>query len=148
MHSSVSTDTKLQIASLLRTDNQRIILKTQKVQFQKDCGAYAIAFATDLAYGNNPASREYEQTKLWSHFLEYLSLKQIVPFPSKPIKPGKPKSEYIYIFCTCCMPAEADIHMAQCTICKECYHKSCEHIPDTVFRDPNCDWKCTMCVKG
>ena len=32
-------------------------------QFQNgasDCGAYTIAFATDLAYGNNPASREYE----------------------------------------------------------------------------------------
>ena len=103
MHSSVSTDTKLQIASLLCTGNQRITLKIQKVQFQKgafDCGAYAIAFATDLAYGNNPASREYEQTKLQSHFLECLSKKKIVPFPSKPIKPGTPKSEYIYIFCT------------------------------------------------
>ena len=71
MHSSVSTDTKLQIASLLRTGNQRITLKIQKVQFQKEAsyyGVYAIAFATDLAYGNNPASREYEQTKLRSHF--------------------------------------------------------------------------------
>ena len=71
VHSSVSTDTKLQIASLLRTGNQRITLKIQKVQFQKEASyyaVYAIAFATDLAYGNNPASREYEQTKLRSHF--------------------------------------------------------------------------------
>ena len=63
--SSVSTDTKVQIASLLRTGNQRITLKIQKVQVQKGasvCDAYAIAFATDLAYGNNPASREYEQS--------------------------------------------------------------------------------------
>ena len=85
VHSLVSTDTKLQIASLLRTGNQRITLKIQKVQFQKgasDCDAYAIAFATDLAYGNNPASREYEQTKLQSHYLECLSKKKIVPFPS------------------------------------------------------------------
>ena len=62
VHSSVSTDIKLQV-SLLRTGNQRIALKIQKVQFQNrasDCGAYTIAFATDLAYGNNPASREYE----------------------------------------------------------------------------------------
>lgn len=128
----------MQIAFLLHTGNQRITLKIQKVQFQEgasDCGAYAIAFAIDLAYGNNPASREYEQTKLQSHFLECLSNKQIVPFPSKPIKPGKPKSEYIYIFCTCRMRAEADKHMAQCTICKEWYHKSCEHIPDAVFSD-------------
>ena len=151
VHSSVSTDTKLQIASLLRTGNQRITLKIQKLLFQKgasDCSADAISFATDLAYGNNPASREYEQTKLQSHFLECLSKKQIVQFPSEPIKPGKPKSEYIFIFCTCRMPAEADTQMSRCTICKEWYHKSCEHIPDAVFRDPNCDWKCTMCVKG
>ena len=89
----MSTDTKLQ---MLCTGNRRITLKIQKVQFQNgasDCGAYA--FATDLAYGNNPASREYEQTKLRSHFLECLSKEQIVPFPLKPIKPGKPKSEYI-----------------------------------------------------
>ena len=46
------------------------------------------------------------------------------------------------------MPAEADIHIAQCAICKEWYHKSCEHIPDAVFRDPNCGWKCCIGVKG
>ena len=64
VYSSVSTDTKIQIASLLHTGNQKITLKIHKVQFQdkdSDCGAYSIAFATDLAYGNNPASREYEQ---------------------------------------------------------------------------------------
>ena len=43
------------------------------------------------------------------------------------------------------MPAEADTHMFQCTICKEWYHKSCEHIPDAVFRDPICDWN-ALCV--
>ena len=48
--------------------------------------------------------------------------KQIVSFPSKPIMPGKPKSECIYIFCPCRIPAEADIRMAQCPICKEWYH--------------------------
>ena len=36
VHSSVSTDTKLQIASLLRTDNQRITLKIQKCSFKKE----------------------------------------------------------------------------------------------------------------
>ena len=35
VHSSVSTDTNLQITSLLRTGNERITLKIQKVQFQK-----------------------------------------------------------------------------------------------------------------
>ena len=73
VYSYVSTDTKIQIASLLHTGNQRITLKIHKVQFQdkaSDCGVYSIAFATDLAYGNNPASREYEQTKFRSHFLE------------------------------------------------------------------------------
>lgn len=150
VHTSVSTDTKLQIASLLHTASKRITLKIQKVQFQKgasDCGAYSIAFATDLAFGNSPATLEYEQSKLRSHFLECLSKRHIVPFPSKPIKPGKPKSEYIYVFCTCRMPAEADTHMTQCTMCKEWYHKSCEHIPDSVFEDTDCEWKCTVCLK-
>ena len=30
---------------------------------------YTVAFATDLAFGNNPASREYEQNMLQSYFL-------------------------------------------------------------------------------
>ena len=118
VYCSVSTDTKIQIASLLHVGNQRITLKIHKVQFQdrdSDCGVYSIAFATDLAYGNNPASREYEQTKLRSYFLECLSTKQIVPFPSK--SPGRPKTEYIYVFCICRMLAETDKHMAQCTKC-------------------------------
>ena len=110
----MSTDTKLQIASLLRTDNQRIILKIPKVQFQKrasDCGAYAITFTMIcIAYGNNPSSHEYEQTKLQSHFLETISIKAN--------KAREAQIENIYIYSARCMPAEADIHMAQCTICK------------------------------
>ena len=62
---------------MLRTGNQRITLKIQKVQFQKgasDGGSYAVAFATDLAYDKNPASREYELTvKLRLHILECVS---------------------------------------------------------------------------
>ena len=53
------------------------------MQFQEgasNCGVYSISFATDLAYGNNPACHEYEQTKLRLHFLEWLSRKQIAPF--------------------------------------------------------------------
>ena len=53
VYSSVSTDTKIQIASLLHTGNHRITLKIHKVQIQdraSDCGVYSIAFATDLAY--------------------------------------------------------------------------------------------------
>ncbi|KAL5506569.1 hypothetical protein EMCRGX_G008241 [Ephydatia muelleri] len=59
----------------------------------------AIAFATDVAYGNNPASHEYEQTKLRSHFLECLSKKQIVPFPSKPIKPCRKAQIRAHVVC-------------------------------------------------
>ena len=53
VYSCVSTDTKIQIASLLHTGNQKITLKIHKVQFQdkaSDCGVYSIAFATDFAY--------------------------------------------------------------------------------------------------
>ena len=57
--------------------------KNVEEQFQEeafDFGVHAVAFATDLAYDNNPASREYEQR--YSHIF---MKKQFVPFSSKPI---------------------------------------------------------------
>ena len=47
----------LQTASILRTKSDNIVLEVERTQFQLgkvDCGLFAIAFATEFCYGNNP----------------------------------------------------------------------------------------------
>ena len=85
------TTTLSQIAAVMCCPDTSITLKVEKTQFQKggsDCGLFAIAFATDLCHGNNPASYRYDQDKLRSHLLECLRLKKMTPFPSQLHRPG------------------------------------------------------------
>lgn len=44
VYSSVSTDTQIQIASLLHTGNQRIKLKIHKVQFQVEASDWCVRY--------------------------------------------------------------------------------------------------------
>ena len=60
-------DTIRQIASLLCTKSSTIVLKIHKTQLQvgsSDSGLFAIAYATELAFGRNPASTEYFQKQM------------------------------------------------------------------------------------
>ena len=68
----------------------------------------------------------------------------MTPFPSNNIQPGKPKTEYLYVYCHCRMPDDGEERMAQCTGCKEWYHESCENIPQAIFKDDSNDWKCKV----
>ena len=122
-----------------RLQQDFITLKVRLDHQTVDCGVFAIAFATDLAFGLNPASHHYEQDELRPHFIECLKSEQMAPFPSKNIQPGKPKTEYLYVYCHCRMPDDGEERMAQCTGCKEWYHESCESIPQAVFKDDSND---------
>ena len=139
---TIPMDVKMQIAALLCCTSSRITTRFHKTQSQigsSDCGVFAIAFATDLAFGLKSASHHYEQDKLRPHFLECLKSEQMTPFPSKKIQPGKPKTEYLYVYCYCRMPNDGEERMAECTVCKEWYHESCENIPQAVFTDSSND---------
>ena len=142
---STSEDAKRQIAALLRTKDNQIELRIQKVQYQKQCtdsGIFAVAFATDLAHGCNPSKCKYKKDLLWSHFWQCLSKERMTPFPSTAIKNGAHKTEYINVHCTCRLP-ENEL-MVQCSECKERYHTSCIDItpPDTL----HWKWKCSICT--
>ena len=55
LYSTVSVDTKMQVASLMCSNESTIVFNY--------C-VFAVAFATDLAFGNEPASVHYEQKSL------------------------------------------------------------------------------------
>lgn len=53
-----TNETEMQAASIVSS------IVPLKIQFQKgnaDCGLFAVAYATDLAFGSGPASFKYEQ---------------------------------------------------------------------------------------
>ena len=84
--SIIPMDIKKQIAALLCCSSSRITTRFHNTQSQigsSDCRGFAVAFATDLAFGLNPASHHYEQDELRPHFIECLKSEQMAPFPSK-----------------------------------------------------------------
>lgn len=148
MYNFTTPETKMQVASILCSAEHRITFKVHKIQFQKgtmDCGLFAIAYATDLAFGNDPASFNYEQGALRTHFVNCISNDELVPFPKEVIGYTRPKTESINIYCSCRLPDNYVEKMVKCITCNEWYHKSCEEIPASVFNNVKKLWKCLKC---
>ena len=52
-------------------------------QGSKDCGLFAIAYATEIAYGHDPSSFIFDQSKLRQHLHDCLISKSLTRFPKK-----------------------------------------------------------------
>ena len=48
-----------------------------------DCGIYAIAYATELAFGHDPTNFTFDQSQLRDHLLHCLRSRTITRFPKK-----------------------------------------------------------------
>ena len=54
---TAGTSLALQTATIMKTELDNIVLEVERAQLQQgkvDCGLYAIVFATEFCYGNNP----------------------------------------------------------------------------------------------
>ena len=149
LYTSTTTSTRMSVAALAETSKHQITVQIAATQFQKggtDCGVYAIAYATDLCHGNNPASYRYNQDKMREHLLQCFKERKLTPFPSVCIRGPKPiNTEKIDVFCTCRLPHMVDEPMAFCPCCREWYHSTCEDIPKYIFTNKNAKWKCSRC---
>ena len=146
--STTLDSTKMQIATIMHTSANRLKRIVEKTQFQVgvvDCGLYAIAYATDLCIGNNPASYRYVQHKMRPHLLECFEKKLFTPFPSQISRPGRPTCEVVNVYCACRLPRNGE-DMARCINCWEWFHHSCQKIPEAVFSDLSIKWKCSKCI--
>ena len=47
-----------------------------------DCGLFAVAFITHLAYGLNPCHYNFKQCVLRKHFLKRIDQEKMLPFPT------------------------------------------------------------------
>ena len=65
-------------------DNATLIIEKINVQKQKggnDCGLFAIAFATALAFGQSPWDHSYIQESMREHLLKCFKNNRMRPFP-------------------------------------------------------------------
>ena len=56
-------------------------MPVQKQNGSKDCGVFAIAMMTSIAYGEDPQNVTYDQDNLRVHLLDCFTRKNMVLFP-------------------------------------------------------------------
>ena len=83
-----SEDLMKQITVLYSVDIKTVptVLKAEIRSIQqgsKDCGLFAIAYATEIAYGHDPSSFIFDQSKLRPHLHDCLISKSLTRFPKK-----------------------------------------------------------------
>ena len=57
------------------------VIKTQKQKGNKDCGLFAIAMATAIAFGNDPSRQSFCQDLMRAHLVDCLKNEQFSMFP-------------------------------------------------------------------
>ena len=102
-----------QIASFSNCRNPELQIQIQGVQQQNnsiDCGLFAAAFATSLAFGQDPSKVQYDAAKLRSHLLKCLKNKEMEPFPTIDSKEQYLKCPFrtatVELFCSCQCPTD------------------------------------------
>lgn len=145
---ALSSQTKRQIASILMTSEKSIEVHFIDVQIQSgrsDCGLFALAFATSLCAGVNPAELCYIQHEFRSHVFKCLENRKITHFPTRQRKMTiKIRGQTsIEVHCTCRQPEHG--RMISCNSCLAWFHKDCVKPPKAAWIKKNSIWQCTLC---
>ncbi|CAB4019209.1 Calcium-responsive transcription factor, partial [Paramuricea clavata] len=136
---------------LLRHSGCTMTFLNEKVQKQigvSECGLFALAFATDLCYGFDPANQHYDQTIMRQHYVNCLESKAMVPFPKTTKRVSCHATcikTQVDIFCICRQPDDHKQYV-QCFRCQEWYHPTCAGIPTTVINSKK-RWRCRKYIK-
>ena len=149
---------KQQLASFLciQSAEMKVVMRSVQQANSVDCGVFAIAFATALAFGEDPSKLRFDVSKMRTHLVECLKATKMSPFPELKVGAGdivlsKRKLYTVELFCSCRMPyekpkSEADL-MAQCGGCKEWFHQKCEKIALEIFKASGLNFFCSSCLK-
>ena len=144
----ISSRTKEQIAAILFSEKEEIQLQFKPVQEQHgtaDCGVFAVAFATALCSGKDPAEIHFIQHQLRPHLKKCLIENMITEFPQlqRKRKARGGRIEQFKIFCRCRQPEVG--RMIQCDSCHNWFHDVCIETDSLVWKDLDCAWFCDEC---
>lgn len=126
------------LAWLLYYEGKEIVVEWASAQRQRrasDYGAFAIAFATELCWGFNPSSRLYNQFTLRQNIADCFSKRVMTPLSSKQKSVAETitQCKSYKVYCLCRQPWFKDEDMAQCSKCREWYHRHHANIPSSCF---------------
>ena len=93
LHLRLPTSLKCIIADLLHTNEGSILVQYMHMQDQgggSDCGLFAIATATTICNGQDPAALQFDQSHMRQHLLNAFETNILMPFPSRKVAKRKP----------------------------------------------------------
>ena len=147
-----SNDTMETVAKLIMSDHDDIEFTVMHTQLQgenPDCGAFAVAFATSLLFGEDPTQLEYDETTVRDHLRQCLTNQNFAPFPSKPHFRSSAfvTSSQLQIYCLCRCPDNGTM-MIECEKCQMWFHAHCVGLRTQRQRKEAANsWVCTKCAK-
>lgn len=132
----VSRCVEMAICSIFRPQAEFMNFDIIDVQCQpngwSDCGLFAIAFATELVHGHDPATSHFDTTSLRQHLMDGLEKSHLSRFTSTKRKVGLGKRVRKFhkeqIYCVCRTVNDPERPMLQCSSCKRWYHHDCVDI--------------------
>ena len=148
-YTSVSADTFQVVARLVQCAEPSFQIQVMNISKQRgavDCGLYAIAVLTSLAFDQDPTTFVYDQQAMRPHLITSFEEMKIAPFPV--LKHRRPadkvsKVEECILHCYCRMPDDG-YEMVCCDLCDAWHHKAC--VNDSYCKDSS--WLCAHCSKN
>ena len=144
---NITSSMEIQLAECYQTlaTDRTLAVELPPAQTQQggvDCGLFAIAFAYELANGNDPSDVSFDQGKMRQHLVQCLEKGRLEAFPRQlnTARFNKRQTYDIGLFCYCSMPECWD-DMLQCDLCEEWLHMACEGLKTA----PKGEWLCSVC---
>ncbi len=114
LHMTLPGAAKKIIASLCQHRSSTIKVLYHDVQWQSgsnDCGVFAIAFATAVCEGKNPAAVVFDQSNMRAHLLKSVEMRHLSSFPERCIKRRikPPHMEHLKLYCSCQLPDDGNL---------------------------------------
>ena len=138
----VNKETQSILARLLKTKNDSFTAKVNRQSGTNDCGVFAAAYCTSLAFGQDPSFVVYSQDCLRHHLLACLENQKMSLFP---IIRCRTSSMYVSVkvYCNCRCPDTGEV-MVACDKCKNWFHVQCTQacIKDVKGKT----WYCLNCA--
>lgn len=155
LNNSVSADTMGQICSFWRSSVGKAtfrIMNTLKQTNDYDCGLFAIACATELAFHKDPVKAHWDVQNMRNHLQDCLSNGKLSCFPQMRERRVPSRNRYRNavtedLFCICMTPNDRKRPMIQCDNCSLWFHAKCLDVnldPDANYESEK--WFCPTCV--
>ena len=145
----LTRDMEIQIAQIYGDGKPSSTLRyelcpVQQQRGDKDCGLFAIAYATEVAYGGDPPVVSYQQSQMRKHLVACFNEGELRPFPRANKAASICSREIRCLKTYCCGLPESYSNMIECERCFNWYHFNCVGVSSKRKMD-NISWVCKSC---